>query len=79
MVFYVWILSASFLGQNNIPLYGYTILNVPIHQLMCTCVHSLVIMNNAAMGILVDTLCEHIFLFLLGIYLEWNCWSYGYV
>ena len=79
MVFCVWILSASFLWQNNIPLYGYTILNVPIHQLMCTCVHSLVIMNNAATDILVDAWCEHVFLFLLGIYLEWNHSSYGYV
>ena len=73
MVFCVWILSASFLWQNNIPLYGYTILNVD--QLTCTCVHSLVIMNNASTDILVGALCEHVFLFLLGIYLEWNCSS----
>ena len=46
MVFCVWILSASFLWQNNIPLYGHTTLNVPIHQVMCTCVYFLVITNH---------------------------------
>lgn len=59
--FVFWILSASFLWQNNIPLYG--------HHSKCT--HSSGdVMSSAMNPFLVGALCEHVFFVSLGYILK---------
>ena len=63
-----------FLWVNNIPLHAYTIFCLSIHQLMDNLgyFHLFVIMNNVPIRTCVqcmDILCEHMFSFLLGIYI----------
>lgn len=62
----------SFLWMNNILLNEYTTFCLSIVQLIDIWVASifLAIMNNAAINIYVQILCEHIFKFPLSIYIE---------